>query len=82
MFEIVFTAGYNRTYERLPTRIQQKTDEQIQRLRTNPFHPSLRTHKRKDDPTIWQARITRSYRLFFRLEGGIITLLNVIPHEK
>lgn len=82
MYDLLFAAGYDRAYQKLPTGIQRKTDEQIQRLRTDPFHPSLRTHKRKDDTTVWQSRVTRSYRLLFRLEGHTITLLSVMAHEK
>ena len=60
MYNVLFTAVYDRAYKKLPTRVQQKTDDQVQRLRSDPFHPSLRTHKRKDDPAVWQARVTRS----------------------
>lgn len=82
MYDALFSAGYNRAYERLPVRIQRKVDEQIRRLREDLHHPSLRAHKRRGEGGIWQARITRDYRLLFMKEGGTITLLHVGPHEK
>ena len=81
-FTILTTPGYDRDYQKLPARIQGNVDQQVLRLRLNPHHPSLRTHKRRGEGEVWQARITQSYRLFFRMEGNTITLLTIGPHEK
>ena len=62
MYNVLFTPAYERDYERLSLRIQRKVDQQIQRLRIDPGHPSLRTHKRKAEPSVWQTRVTRSHR--------------------
>ena len=82
MYEIVFSAPYDRFYRKLTPELQRKTDATIQQLRLDPRHPSLHTHKREGQPDMWQARVTKSYRLFFRLEHHVITLLSVEPHEK
>ncbi|NUN98015.1 MAG: hypothetical protein HUU16_17775 [Candidatus Omnitrophica bacterium] len=62
--------------------LQRRADTAIQQLRVNPHHPSLRTHKRAGEGNLWQARVTRSYRLYFELHGDTITLIDVGPHEK
>lgn len=82
MYDVLFTSAFDRAYEKLPPRLQQKVEDQIQRLRTDLKHPSLHTHRRKDDKNVWQARVTRSYRILFELEGDTITLLKVTAHEK
>lgn len=82
MYDVLNTPAYDRAYKKLPAEIQRRTDEQVLRLRIDPFHPSLRTHKRRDDPNVWQARVTLNYRLLFRLEGNAIVLLTVMSHEK
>lgn len=82
MYTLVFTASYDRAYEKLPPQIQKKADQQIQRLRHNPYHPSLRTHKRRGEARVWQARITRDYWLYLQMEGNIITLTAVGLHEE
>lgn len=82
MFKVFFTPAYDRAYDKLPATIQQAVDDQIQRLRIDPRHPSLRTHKRRGEGEVWQARITRDYRLFFHMQSDTITLLDVHVHDK
>lgn len=81
-YSLLFTPAFDRAYKLLPAAMQRKADNRILQLSENPHHPSLRTHKRRGERDVWQARITRSYRLYFRMEGQILTLLWVGPHEK
>lgn len=82
MYRLALNRSFRRAYAKLPPVIQRETDEQIRRLCVDPHHPSLHTHKRKGEEGLWQARITRSYRLYSAMEGGIITLMHVGAHEK
>jgi mRNA-degrading endonuclease RelE of RelBE toxin-antitoxin system len=82
MYALIYTPSFDRAYANLPVSIQSKVDQQILRLCENPHHPSLHTHKRKDHSNLWQALMTRNYRLYFLLEGQSITLISVGPHEK
>ena len=82
MYTIVPTPQYLRAYQKLSREIQLRADKAHELLKDNPKHPSLHTHKRKGEDGVWQARVTRSYRTYFHLEGDVITLLEVIPHEK
>jgi hypothetical protein len=42
----------------------------------------LRTHKRQGEENLWQARVTRGYRLYFELHSNAIHLIDIGPHEK
>jgi len=82
MYTIIPSPQFRRSYRKLSRQIQNQVDKAANLLSDNPLHPSLRTHKRKGDSDIWQARVTLSHRLFFHLEGNNITLIDVVPHEK
>ena len=82
MYIVVPTHQFERAYKRLNRNIQNQVDKTIDLLMIDPRHPSLRTHKRKEDKTIWQARVTSNYRLYFQMTGETITLLSVTAHEK
>jgi hypothetical protein len=43
-------------------------------------HPSL--HAKKYDAERWQARVTRDWRFYFRIEGDTYMLLDIMPHPK
>ena len=76
------THKFKRSYKKLPEDVQRKTDQMLALLDENPHHPSLRTHKRKGEEGVWQARLTRDYRIFFLMDGETLTLLDVVAHPK
>lgn len=80
--ELIYSPTFLKAYTKLPAQIRGHVDKQIAILAANPHHPSLRTHKRRGEDDLWQARITRNYRLYFRLDASVITLIWVGPHDK
>jgi mRNA interferase RelE/StbE len=80
--EVVYSPTFLKAYQGLSRDLRDQVDKQLALLISNPHHPSLRTHKRRGEKDVWQARVTRSYRLFFSLEADTIVLLTVGPHEK
>ena len=82
MYKVVPTHQFERAYKRLNRKIQDQVDKTINLLMIDPRHPSLRTHKRKEDKTLWRTRVTSSYRLYFQMKGETITLLSVTAHKK
>ena len=80
--KLIYSPGYLRAYRKLTPEIRELVDKQCAILAIDPHYPSLRTHKRRGEGEVWQARITGNYRLFFTMEGDTITLLTVGPHEK
>jgi len=79
---VVRTPRFDRAYNKVPLPIQSQAIKQLLLLEENPHHPSLRTHKRRGEEGVWQARITRDYRVYFLMESDTITLLDIGPHEK
>ncbi len=80
--QLIYSPAFLKAYEKLSAELRDQVDKQLTLLADNPHHPSLRTHKRRGEEYLWQARITRNYRLFFRIEGSIIALVSLGPHEK
>lgn len=66
---------------KLPKNIQKKTKRQLEFLLTNYRHPSLRTRKMGGSSN-FEARIDIHYRLAFRIQGDIIYILVIGPHDE
>lgn len=64
-------------YTRAPREIQRAVDRKIVLLLENLRHPSLHTKKYEGAEDVWQARITGTWRLFFRIETGRYVLLSM-----
>lgn len=80
MPEVESTPKFDLAYRKLPREIQDRIEKTIDQLRNDPHHPSLRTHRRRGEDR-WQARVTRSYRVYFEMEGDVIRLLHITAHE-
>ena len=46
----------------------------------NPRHPSLGLKKIKGHPSIWEGRVTKSYRFTFQISGEIYILRRIGIH--
>ncbi len=82
MYTIVASPAFTRDYRKLPDEVRRQVDRQILRLRDDPHHPSLRTHKHRGEGDLWQARITKNFRLYFSMAGDVLLLEGVGPHDK
>lgn len=56
--------------------------EAVKRLREDPRHPGLHTHRIKGRPGVFGARLDKGNRLTFRWEGSTIVLLNHCNHQQ
>jgi hypothetical protein len=45
-------------------------------------HPSLHTKKYDEANDIWQERVTRDWRFYFRIVGDVYDLIDIMPHPK
>lgn len=79
--QLIYSPAFLKDYARLAPKLRDQVDKQLTLLAENPRHPSLRVDKRRGEGDTWQARITRSQRLFFRMDGSTITLVALAPHE-
>ena len=66
----------------VPPPVQRAFNKQLRFLAQNLFHPSLRAKKYGGASDIWQARVTRDWRLYFRILGNAYVITALIPHPK
>ena len=71
-----------RDYLSLNPSLQARVDKQLALLLRNLRHPSLRAKKYEESIDIWQARITKSYRFYFRIEGDTYRIISITAHPK
>jgi mRNA-degrading endonuclease RelE of RelBE toxin-antitoxin system len=76
------TRRFARDFDLAPPDIQRALEKQLGHLLRDLRHPSLRAKKYDEARGIWQARITRGWRLYFLIEGDTYTLLTLTPHPK
>lgn len=69
-----------REYERLQLPLQKAADKQFGLLLRNLQHPSLRAKKYDEARDIWQARISRGYRFYFKIHGDTYHMLAIVKH--
>ena len=65
-----------------PTAVQRAFDKQLRLLETNLLHPSLRAKKFSESEDIWQARVTKGWRFYFKIESDTYIIVRIIPHPK
>jgi len=78
---LYFTKTFVRDYRNLPREIQKAIDRQLERLLSNPRHPSLRIKKMSDPRNIWEGRVTDAYRFTFQRDGDVYILRKVGTHD-
>lgn len=69
-------------YKKLPLVIKKKFEKQLRFLQSNLRHPSLRAKKVSGLRDIWEARIDRSYRFSFTIDGNALRLIIIGPHDE
>ena len=80
--KLLFARHFVNQYNKLPRKLQFKVDKQLTLLVSNIRHPSLRAKKYDEDNDIWQARVDKSYRLYFRICKDVYEIISVISHPK
>lgn len=79
---VLFSPHFERNYAKLSSRIQRAFDKQLALLLRNLRHPSLRAKKYEEGRDIWQARVSKDYRFYFRIEGDTYKIISIILHPK
>jgi mRNA interferase RelE/StbE len=72
---------FERDYNALPKLIKDQADKQFALLLEIPHHPSLRVKKIKGHPSIFEGRVTKSYRFTFQISGEIYMLRRIGTHD-
>ncbi len=77
-----FAERFTRQYAAAPAEIQRAFDRRLALLLQNLRHPSLRAKKYDETRDIWQARVTREWRFYFKIQGDTYVILSLITHPK
>jgi plasmid maintenance system killer protein len=65
-----------------PGPVQRAFYKQLGFLAGNLSHPSLRAKKYDEANDIWQARVNKHWRFYFKIEDDTCFITDVIPHPK
>lgn len=65
-----------------PSSVRRAFDKQVALLAENLRHPSLRAKKYDEANDVWQARVTKGWRFYFKIEDDTYTILSVRAHPK
>jgi plasmid maintenance system killer protein len=80
--KILYSPHFTRSYREAPEAIQQAFDKQSLLLLPNLRHPSLHAKKYDESADLWQARVTGSWRFYFKIEGNTFRLEEIKAHPK
>ena len=75
------TKPFDREFKKFSKEIQDAFEKQVNFLLQDIRHPSLRAKKYDEGTDIWQARVTKNVRFYFRLDGDVYILLNIRKHK-
>ena len=78
-----YSRYFQRGFSGLPAEIQSEAETAIRELAQGDLLPSRRPKKRKPKGRgIWQIRITRNYRLTYKIDGDVVELLAIGTHDE
>lgn len=79
---IRFTERADNDYAGLPPPVRKAFAKQLDYLLTNLRHPSLRAKKLEGPEALWQARVDRAWRFYFKIVGDEYAIVAITPHPK
>ena len=80
--EIVFAKRARKDFADLTPQLKTHVRKQMAFLRVNLRHPSLDAKKYGGTDDVWQGRVNRDYRFYFRIIDDTYRILMIIPHPK
>jgi mRNA-degrading endonuclease RelE of RelBE toxin-antitoxin system len=80
--QLRFTERADKDYADLPVAVRKVFAKQLGFLLNDLRHSSLRAKKYDEANDIWQARVNRSWRFYFKIVGSEYVILSIIPHPK
>lgn len=77
---IIFTDRADEDYDGLSPKLKARADRQLDRLAQNLNYPSLHAKKYDESQGVWQARLSRDWRVYFLIESDVYVLLSIRKH--
>ena len=79
---IARTARFKKAWKQLNEDEKALAQKAIRNLATDIRYPALRVKKMQGVEHIWEARVSRSLRMTFEIEGDTIVLRNIGRHDE
>ncbi len=76
------TPSADDSYSAAPENVRKAFDKQARLLVENLRHLSLRAKKYHESHDIWQARVNKDWRFYYKIEGDTYVILDIVPHPK
>ena len=80
--KITRTARFKRAWQELTEEEKELGRKALRNLVADLRYPALRVKKMQGVENIWEARVSRSLRMTFELEGDRIILRNIGHHDE
>lgn len=80
--KITRTARFKRAWEELNEEEKDLARKALRNLATDFRYPALRVKKMQGVEHVWEARVSRSLRMTFEIEGDTIILRNIGRHDE
>ena len=80
--QILYHENFKEALLNLSDITKKKLKKQIRYLSLDIRHPSLHAKKFDESQDIWQARVDKSFRFYFSIDGDAYILLDVKSHSK
>ena len=78
--KLVFTDRADEDYDGLSSKLKVRADRQLDRLAQDLHYPSLHAKKYDETEGVWQARLSRDWRVYFFIESNAYVLLSIRKH--
>ena len=80
---VEMTERFTRNFRAAPPEIHKLFGKQLAAILTNFRHPALRAKKHPErGPDVWQARVDRAWRVYFRIREDTLLLIDIASHPK
>jgi mRNA-degrading endonuclease YafQ of YafQ-DinJ toxin-antitoxin module len=80
--KITRTARFKKAWQELTEEEKELGRKALRNLAANLRYPALRVKKMQGTEHIWEARVSRSLRMTFQIEGNTIILRNIGRHNE
>ena len=80
--KITRTARFKKAWQELTEEEKEMGRKALRNLATDLRYPALKVKKMQGVEHIWEARVSRSLRMTFEIEGDRIVLRNIGRHDE
>lgn len=78
---VFFTPQFKRALREFDKIVERKLAKQLHFLLANIKHPSLRAKKYVEETGLWQARVDKQIRFYFRIRDDAYVLYDIYRHK-